>query len=112
MKNLITWTILALILMIGVPWLAVAFAGSAGMAICFILFFAVNPMFSAVCGAFAGKNIKQLWALPIVTAGLFLSGAWLFFERGEAAFLIYCGCYLIIGIISMLISNFVNKRRQ
>ena len=111
MKKLIAWTISALILMIGFPWLAVTFAGSAGMAICFLLFFAINPLYAAVCGAFAGKNIKQLWELPIITAGLFLAGAWLFFEMGETAFLLYCGCYLIIGIIAMLISAFVNKRK-
>lgn len=112
MRKLITWTMLAMLLMIGCPWLAVEFAGSAGMAICFILFFAVNPLFSVVCGAFAGKNIKQLWVLPIITAGLFLAGSWLFFEMGEIAFLVYCGCYLIIGIIAMLISAFVYKRKQ
>ena len=103
---------LAIILMIICPWLTVEFAGSAGMAICFVLFFAVNPLFSVMCGAFAGKNIKQLWVLPIITAGLFLAGSWLFFEMGEIAFLVYCGCYLIIGIIAMLISAFMNKRKQ
>lgn len=112
MKKLIAWVISAVILMIGFPWLAVTFAGSAGMAICFILFFAINPLYSAVCGAFSGKAIKQLWALPIITAGLFLAGAWLFFEMGETAFLLYCGCYLVIGIVSMLISAFVHKRKQ
>ncbi len=112
MKQFITWTVLAILLMIGCPWLSVEFAGSAGMAICFLLFFAVNPIFSAVCGAYAGKNIKQLWPLPIVVAGLFLAGVWLFFEMGERAFLLYCGCYLIIGIVAMLISSFVNKRKQ
>lgn len=112
MKKLIVWTVLALLLMIGCPWLAVTFAGSAGMAVCFILFFAVNPVFSAVCGVFAGKNIKQLWALPVITAGLFLAGAWLFFEMSETAFWMYCGCYLIIGVIAMLISHFVHKRKR
>ena len=112
MKKLITWTVLAILLMMGCPWLAVEFAGSAGMAVCFILFFAVNPLFSAVCGVFAGKNIKQLWALPIITAVLFLAGAWIFFEMAETAFLLYCGCYLIIGIMAMLISAFVTKRKQ
>ena len=105
-----TWTILAMLLMIGCPWLAVEFAGSAGMAVCFILFFAVNPLFSVVCGAFAGKNIRQLWTLPMITAGSFLAGVWLFFEMGEPAFLLYCGCYLMIGMIAMLISAFMNKR--
>ena len=110
MKPFMTWTILAMLLMIGCPWLAVEFAGSAGMAVCFILFFAVNPLFSVVCGAFAGKNIRQLWTLPIITAGSFLAGVWLFFEMGEPAFLLYCGCYLMIGMIAMLISAFMNKR--
>lgn len=112
MKKFIVWTILAILLMIGCPWLAVEFAGSAGMAVCFILFFAINPVFSAVCGIFAGKNIKQLWALPIITAGLFLVGTWLFFDMGETAFLLYAGCYLIIGIIAMLISAYLSKRKH
>ena len=112
MKKLFVWTILAIILMFGCPWLAVEFAGSAGMAVCFILFFAVNPLFSMVCGVFAGKDIKRLWPLPVITAGLFLIGTWLFFEMGETAFLLYCGCYLMIGIVAMLISAFVNKRKQ
>ena len=112
MKQLIVWTISSLIIMIGFPWLAVTFAGSAGMAICLLLFFAINPLYAVFSGVFAGKNLKQLWALPVITAGLFLAGAWLFFEIGETAFLLYCGCYLIIGIIAMLISAFVNKRKQ
>lgn len=112
MKKLIIWTLLAMFLMIGCPFLAVEFAGSAGMAVCFILFFAINPVFSVVCGVFAGKDIKRLWSLPIITAGLFLVGVWTFFEMGEIAFLWYCGCYLMIGIIAMLISAFVNKRKK
>ena len=91
MKPLIFWSILAMLLMIGCPWLAATFAGSAGMAVCLLLFFGVNPIFSAVCGVFAGKDIKRLWPLPIVVAGLFLAGAWLFFAMGETAFLLYCG---------------------
>ena len=112
MKKLITWTMSAVLLMIGCPWLTVTFAGSAGMVNCFILFFAINPLYSIVCGVFAGKDIKQLWALPVITAGLFLTGTWLCFEMGEPAFLMYCSYYLIIGIIAMLISAFINKRKQ
>lgn len=109
MKKLIMWTIPATILMIGCPWLTVNFAGSSGMAICFLLFFAVNPLFSAICGAFAGRNIKQLWSLPLIVALLYLAGVWLFFEPGEPDFLVYCSCYLIIGTVFMLISYFINK---
>ena len=111
MKKIITWTIMASVLMIGFPWLAVTFAGSAGMAICFLLFFAINPVFSAACGAFAGKNVKQRWSLPVITAVLFLVGVWVFFEMGEPAFLRYAAYYLVIGIGAMLISAWIKKRK-
>ena len=90
MKRFIFWVILTLLLMIGCPWLTAAFAGDAGMIICLFLFFAVNPIFSAMCGISAGKHLKQLWGLPFIVAGTFLAGAWWFLEMGERAFLMYC----------------------
>ena len=111
MKKLLLWTALAALLTIGCPWLAVSFAGTAGMAVCFLLFFAVNPVFSAVCGIFAGRSIKQLWSLPLIVATLFLAGVWLFFEMGEPAFLLYAGTYLVIGLIAMPAGAFAKKRK-
>lgn len=110
MKKLLAWSLFAVILMIGCPFVAVMFAGSAGMAVCFILFFGVNPLFCALCGLSAGKNIRKLWSLPLVTAGLFLMGTWLFFEMKEMAFLIYCVCYFVIGITAMAIGAVINKK--
>ncbi len=112
MKKLITWTIIAAILMIGCPWLTVGVAGPDGMAICFILFFAINPLFSVLCGAIAGINIRQLWSLPIITAVLFLAGVWIFFDMGELDFLIYSACYLAIGVVAMLISVLIKKIKR
>ena len=37
MKKFIIWTLAALVLMLGFPFLAVQFAGTNGMAVCFIL---------------------------------------------------------------------------
>ena len=85
MKKLVGWTTAAVILMIGFPWLAVNFAGDAGMAVCFLLFFAANPLFSAVCGFAASGDIRRLWMLPPMTAGLFLTGTWIFL-RGDSRF--------------------------
>ena len=39
MKGFLIWTGAAAALMLGCPWLAVEFAGSAGMAVCLLLFF-------------------------------------------------------------------------
>ena len=42
------------------PWLAVAFVkGDAGMAVCFLLFFAVNPLYSVLI-AFLSKTASLL----------------------------------------------------
>lgn len=110
MRKLIIWALSSAVLMIGAPWLAATFASNAGMAICFLLFFIVNPLFSAVCGFSAGKNIKRFWMLPIIVAVLFLAGVWLFFDVSEVSFLLYGVAYLVIGTASMLLSNFLRNR--
>ena len=110
MKKFIIWIFASALLMIGAPFLAVKFAGDAGMAVCFLLFFVLNPVYSLVCGIFAGADIKRLWALPIITSGLFLAGVWIFFEMGEPDFLIYCGAYLVIGLASMLVRALIAAR--
>ena len=110
-NNLVSWSLITIILMIGFPWLAVTFAGDAGMAICFLLFFAINPFFSAISGVFAGINITKLWMQPIITAVLFIAGTWIFFDMGETAFLLYGGIYLVIGTVAMLVSALINSKR-
>ena len=48
-NNFILWIIISLVIMLVLPWLAVFFVkGDAGMAVCFILFFAVNPIYSVI----------------------------------------------------------------
>lgn len=96
--------------MVLLPWLTVNFVkGDAAMAVCFLLFFGVNPIFSIAMGIFAGKGRKVLWSLPILTSALFILGTWAFFGMGEPAFLLYAGIYLILGMISMGITHLLIK---
>ncbi len=112
-KNIILWVAASMAVMLAFPWLAVTFVkGDAGMAVCFLLFFAVNPLYSMIIGAFAGKDVKHLWSLPVISAVLFLIGTWIFFDMGETAFILYAAVYLIIGIMAMLISMFIRKKTQ
>ena len=104
-NNFILWFIVSIVIMLILPWLAISFInGDAGMAVCFILFFIINPVCSIIMGVFSGKSIKNLWGMPIISAFLFLFGSWIFFDRGEKEFIIYAGIYLILGIDAMLIS--------
>ena len=112
-KNIILWVAASMVVMLALPWLAVTFVkGDEGMAVCFLLFFAVNPLYSVIIGAFAGKDVKHLWSLPVISAVLFLIGTWIFFDMGETAFILYAAVYLVIGIMAMLISMFIRKKTQ
>ena len=80
-QNIILWLAVSAVVMLVFPWLAVTFVNAdGGMAVCFLLFFAVNPLYSVLIGAFAGKNIRYLWSLPVISAVLFLIGTWIFFD--------------------------------
>lgn len=112
-KSIILWMAASAVVMLALPWIAVTFVkGDAGMAACFVLFFALNPLYSVILGVFAGKDVKHLWSLPVISAVLFLIGTWIFFDMGETAFILYAAVYLIIGIMAMLISMFIRKKTQ
>ena len=98
-------------LMLLLPWSAVTFAnGDAGMAACLLLFFVINPLYSIWAGASAGRNMKKLWPVPVITSALFLPGTWVFFDMGETAFLLYSGIYLLLGTAAMLLSALLRRR--
>lgn len=110
MKKIIPWFLSTAIVMLALPWLAVTFIkGGGGMAACFLLFFAVNPIWAVCAGAYAGTDIKRFWGIPIAAAMLFLAGTGLFFGVGERAFILYALAYLFLGIMAMFLSMFLNR---
>ena len=110
MKKMLPWCLSSTVVMLALPWLAVTLVkGDKGMAACFLLFFAVNPVYAVCAGAYAGRNIKSAWTLPIITSGLFLAGTWIFFDWGEPAFWQYALAYLLLGIAAMLISMCIKR---
>ncbi len=112
-KQLIIWSLISAFIMLGLPWLAVAFApADAGMALCFLLFYAVNPIYSVLLGCIAGKEHRSLWLLPLISSVLFLIGVGVFFTVSEPIFLMYAFIYLILGIVAMLIVSVVNKGKK
>ena len=112
-KNIILWIAVSAVVMLMFPWLAITFVkGDAGMAVSLLLFFAVNPLYSVIVGVFAGKNIRHLWSLPVISAVLFLIGTWIFFDMEETAFILYAVVYFVLGIVVMMISMFIKKKMQ
>ena len=109
-ENVISILVSALIMLL-FPWCAVTFIkGDGGMAVCFLMFFAINPAASVVIGMISGRNIRASWFLPILSAVLFLLGTWIFFDMGELAFILYAAVYLLLGCVAMLISAFLVRK--
>ena len=103
-KDIIVWLAVSVAVMMALPWLAVTFVQSdAGMACSLLLLFAVNPIYALMTGVFAGKDVRRLWSLPVILAVFFLAGTWMFFDRGETAFISYAAVYLGLGIAVMLV---------
>ena len=99
-------------IMLLLPWCAVAFAnGTGGMAICLLLFFAIDPMAAICVGVFAGRKFKAAWFQPLLLSALFLLGAWLFFDMGERAFLLYAAIYLFLGYSAAAIAAILSKKK-
>ena len=112
-KNIILSTAVSAMIMLALPWLSVTFVKSdAGMAVSFLLFFAVDPLYSVIIGTCAGKDVRRLWSLPVIPPVLFLAGTWIFFHMGEPAFIMYGAVYLALGMAAMLISLLVRKKVQ
>ena len=56
-KDIILWLAVSALVMLALPWLSVTFVKSdAGMAVSFLLFFAVDPLYSVIIGACAGST--------------------------------------------------------
>ncbi len=110
MKHAFLLVLFTALIMLGLPWLAVTFVQcDASMAVCFLLFFAVDPIYAVAAGIFAGRNIKAYWYQPIRTSVLFLVGTWLLFDFGDPAFLSYAGIYLLLGLTAMVATWLITK---
>ena len=107
------WSVVSAFIMLVLPWLAVTFAPSdAGMAICLLLFYIINPIYSVVLGCIAGQKVRRFWILPLLSSLLFLAGVGILFTVRDPIFFGYAGIYLVLGLVAMLSAYLVKQRRQ
>lgn len=112
-RVIMVWLAVTVAVMFALPFCVARFApADAGMALCMILFFIVNPIYSAVLGYRCGSNVRLMWNLPLVSSVAFLAGTLLFFDIREVWFIIYATVYLIIGWTAMGISRYLNNRTK
>lgn len=103
-------SIVAFMLLVPVAIVRFAPAG-AGMGLMFILFFAIDPIFSIALGVFSGRNIRIYWFIPLLNAIVFLLSMWLIFTIVEISFSVYAIIYLTVGVIAMAVTSLIKDRR-
>ena len=112
-RKLMLWAALSFAVMILLPLMMILFVDSNdAMPLIYALFFVLNPVFSAIGGYAAGKNIRQLWWIPLMISEFFLVGAWGFFSMGELIFVLYAAFYLLLGLLAMVMMHFFVKARR
>jgi len=112
-KKFFMWTAISAGVMVLLPFLSISvLQGYGSMAFYLILLYIANPIYSIVLGFAAGRNISQLWILPIVSSLLFLCGTWIFMGFGEGLFVIYAGAYLLVSMIAMFASSWLKTRKS
>ena len=103
-RQIIIWLSVTIVVMFVLPFAVAHLASEClGMALCMILFYIINPIYSVILGLNCGKDIRRMWNLPLVSSLAFLAGTWLFFDIKEVWFLIYAAIYLALGWVAMLI---------
>lgn len=65
---IITWIAVTVAVMFAFSFAVARLASEcSGMALCMIMFFIVNPIYSVILGFRCGRNIRQMWNLPLVS---------------------------------------------
>ena len=106
------WLAATVAVMFVLPFCVARFApADAGMALCMMLFLIVNPIYSAILGFRCGRDVRQMWSLPLISSIAFLAGTWLSFDIREVWFIIYATTYLTIGWVAMGINRYLKSKR-
>lgn len=110
-KNYIIWSIVSAVMMILLPLATLTWLDRANRDITYILILNyINPIYAFIVGYSAGKNIKSMWGLPVISVLLFLISVIIegeFWESSHGLFLTYAGIYLVISVLIMLISSLI-----
>lgn len=77
-----------------------------------LLFFAINPIISIIIGVLSGTEIRKLWFVPLIVSIIFPPLYWIVLQDIILQLYIHSLGYLIIGVVSMLVTSFLSNRRK
>ena len=102
-KKILVFLAALIFCMLLIPILVINIApADAGMALCFLLFFAVNPFFVIAFGIVAGTELRKLWWFPVATSAVFPLFFWIAVGDFVWELWIYSALYFCVGVLAML----------
>lgn len=114
MKNKLLISILTMFIVLLILPLSVVNSVEAknGMGLMMIFFFAINPITTICLNLMINKDIKKMWCIPILFSFIFLLSYWIVLKEVITDLIIYAVIYLVLGVITMFLSYFLNNRRK
>ncbi|MBR6523220.1 MAG: hypothetical protein IKT39_01230 [Clostridia bacterium] len=104
--------IITVVLVFGIPLAAVLFASDAGMAICILSFYLINPILSVGVGVFAGFDFRKRWFSSLYVGIIFMITVCFLLTADEPLFFLYSAIYTFFSFISMLVTSLILKRKK
>ena len=111
-KKLLLSASLCFVFYLLIPFLAVQFAGMNGMAVCLLLFFAVDPLVCAIVGVLAGTALRRLWWLPLCAAAAMPFCFFVCVQEFVPELFLYSAGYLVIALLAMGITFLIERSRH
>lgn len=100
----------SLVVMLLIPALIVTNAPSnAGMIVCIVLFFAVDPAFCLAAAIFAGWDLRRRWFTALFPPIAFLISTGAVFSADAGGFMVYFVIYLAISVTVTPTTHLVRK---
>ena len=113
LASCIGWMLISTLIVCMLPILiAMIIPSETGMMVCLVLFFVVNPIYSAILGFMASKRGGFMKAVPVVSALMFIVGTTILFGLADYTFVLYGAYYLAISYTVMFIKALLQMRRN
>lgn len=110
-RSAIAWLIATAAIMLGMPSTTRFTDVDVFLVLVVLEFFMIGPLWSLGTGIFSGWNKKERWWLTVANPLLFVAGSWIFLDMWELDFLFYAFCYLMVGLLSMLVTAVIREHR-
>ena len=78
----------------------------------FLFLYVVAPAWSATAGVLSASDVRRMWSLPLVSAGIGLLGCWTGFDWGNLDFVMFAFVYTAIGAGTMGLTLLLRRRRR